>query len=216
MKVSRFVDVAALAIVVTAMAVITVAILRPHISRSGDVQRPQLNTKGSWIGPDAATVVLVIYSDYACGYCADYHDTVSTLRDMYPDHLGIVIRHYVRGTDSGGYNVALAAECAAEQGRFAAYHSAAFRNRDRVQDTDSWLVIGREAALSDTIDFKDCVRSRRYDAALDEQYTEGVRRGVNGTPTSFVGRTRLTGAMPLGVVDSIVAAQLPSRAQTRY
>lgn len=48
----------------------------------------------------------------------------------------------------------------------------------------------------DAAQFQDCVAQRRYKDKVEDDYQEGVRLGIRGTPGSFVNGQRVSGAVP--------------------
>jgi protein-disulfide isomerase len=60
----------------------------------------------------------------------------------------------------------------------------------------------------DTKKFNDCVDSGKYAKKVQDDYQEGLQKGVNGTPTTFVNGRPLIGALPYDffkqIIDSIL------------
>jgi hypothetical protein len=167
-----------------------------------------MESTGDRIGPTNAAVTIVVFSSYACGYCAKFDSVLSQLRARYPDHVAVVIKHYLPSVVSGLLAVDLGAVCAGDQGKFEPYHHAAFAHRSPLVGRDSWRSIGDTVGIPDTLRFVSCVRSRRYATRITRDSDDGVRAGVTGTPTSFVNGVPVVGAVPLEVLDSLIAFQL--------
>src|SRR5690625_1412349 len=101
----------------------------------------RLISDGHWLGPRDAPVVILVYSTYACGFSGDLHRSLTELRRRYPRHLSVVIKPHVEPVRGAELDVALAAECAAEVGRFGEFHAAAFANAGVVQHRNGWRTI---------------------------------------------------------------------------
>lgn len=56
--------------------------------------------------------------------------------------------------------------------------------------------------------FKTCLESKKYSARVDRDLNEGNNIGVNGTPTSFINNTAVSGALPYAQVKSSIDAAL--------
>jgi protein-disulfide isomerase len=66
------------------------------------------------LGPAAAAVTIVEFSDFSCGACKAVQPTLAEIREKYGDRVRIVFRDFPRGGEGyPGYNAALAAGCAA-------------------------------------------------------------------------------------------------------
>jgi predicted DsbA family dithiol-disulfide isomerase len=170
---------------------------------------------GRFIGARDGPVVLLVYNDYACGFCAQLHQTLQTLQRRYPAHLGIVIKQFTEPSPLGRYRVALGAECAADQGKFSEYHSAVFANTRMLDYTSGWRMLADSAGVPDPREFRKCVDSRRYAARIAEHHAEGKSLGVTVTPTLFINGNMVVGAPPLESLDSLIALQFPGRGDVR-
>jgi protein-disulfide isomerase len=171
----------------------------------------ELAASGQWVGPRTAAAVILVYSDYACGFCAQLHSTLETLRMRYPQHVAVVIKHFVDPSSLQTFRVASAAECASEQGRFAEYHAAAFENAKVLRYSDGWRMLADAVGVPDQDAFVLCVEGRRYDDRIAEQYEEGEYLGVKVTPTLFVNGFGIAGVPGMDVLDSLIAKQFPDR-----
>jgi protein-disulfide isomerase len=56
--------------------------------------------------------------------------------------------------------------------------------------------------------FTSCLNSKKYTSRIDRDLNEGNTAGVNGTPTSFVNNTAVSGALPYAQVKSAIDAAL--------
>lgn len=167
---------------------------------------------GTARGRPDAPVTLEIFSDFRCKYCAVLAETVEPLIVSEYVNTGIV-RIVYRQFPVGGPLSEQAAEaslCAADQGKFWAYHGALFARLPRGElrgagDLDS---AAREIGLDQAV-FTRCLRSGQMRARVDADRNEGLRRGVQGTPTSFVGGQAIVGAQPFEVFRAAIEAARP-------
>jgi predicted DsbA family dithiol-disulfide isomerase len=168
----------------------------------------RLARTGQRLGDTDAPVTIVVFSDYACGHCVTFDSVLAAISGRYPQHVAIVVKHFVIEPTRDILDSHVAAECAADQGRFAAYHHSYFANRQHQLSADRWRFIGSVAGIPDTASFRRCVRSQRYSSRVTQQTQEGIALGVVATPTSFINGARIVGAVSLGTVDSIIASDL--------
>jgi protein-disulfide isomerase len=181
----------------------------PSQERLGPAEFAALLESGHGVGDPHAPAVLLVYNDYRCGFCAEFDQTVETLRSRYPQHLTVVYKHYVNVAARSGrpYLVPEGAECAAEQDAFEAYHAAAFANARALNYADApWLIA--EAAALDSLSFERCISARRHADTVRDHYDEARQLDVQVTPTLFLNGLRLVGAVSLNALDSLIAGEL--------
>jgi protein-disulfide isomerase len=149
---------------------------------------------GTRMGPATAAVTVIEFSDFQCEYCKQHAEHLDNLRRRYPNDLAIVVRHFpITDRHPHAYNAALSAECAGEQGRFAAYRSTLFRNQGAIGRT-RWIDFAREAAVPDTTQFKRCMTDKRYAKRIQRDLRAGRDLGVPATPTSLINGMKVLGA----------------------
>ncbi len=170
-----------------------------------------ITSAAHWSGPDDAPVVLLVYSDLNCGLAVSHYENLLQLIRRYPDHVAVATRLIVPPMSRADY-LPLAVECAAEQGMFEPFQESFLgQGGEPFRLTGNWLGAAQVAGIADLEGFKRCVRSRRYASRLEEIFDEAQRLGVAGTPTTFVNGQRVVGAVPVKVLDSLVASELTAR-----
>ena len=212
-RLGRVVDGISIAVVATALFVLVARIVFEP-DRNGTLEGDQfyaLLETGQWIGTKSAPVLILVYSDYKCGFCKELNGTLEVLLRRYPQHVAAVVKSFVDPTTLTHYKVPLGAECAAAQGVFAAYHAAAFRNSHVLEYSEGWRLLGDSAGVPDREEFSRCVQAGRYASRVVAEYEEGGRLGVAVTPTSFVNGQIVVGAAPLEALDSLVVSHFPDR-----
>jgi protein-disulfide isomerase len=128
-------------------------------------------------GRDAATLV-VFYGDFACPRC-----TVEALR-LREDDARVAFRHFaLKAKHQRGVALAQAAEAAARQGAFWAFHDALYADQGHVDDPHLW-------AVCETLGLDlDRFQADRRDPAIAERVRRDVRdalrAGATTTPTLF-------------------------------
>jgi len=70
------------------------------------------------MGADDAKITLVEYSDFECPYCARVIPSIDQLMKDYEGQIKLVFRHFPLSFHANAKNGAIAAECAAKQGKF--------------------------------------------------------------------------------------------------
>jgi len=200
---------------------------------SSDCQSPPLGApapKGVVLGPDSAKFEITEYSDFECPYCARF--AILTMPDIRQRLIptGKVRWRYMNFPLEGHANspaAHLAAACALEQGKFWEMHDALYMNQERWVSEGNpqrkFLEYARNIGLN--IDsFQVCMQQRRPWPQIQADKCEGIRLGVNETPTFLVNgqKLRISGLAYddfKRIVDSLSAlpatAAAPGQAKAR-
>ncbi len=155
-----------------------------------------------WGDPDTAKVLIVEFSDFQCPYCAKGAETMDALKETYGEDIAIVFKDFPLSFHSYAQISAEAAECADEQGEFAAYHDMLFTNQDAL-DESSLISYADELGL-DTTTFTECLNTNAMAEEVDGDYNDGLAAGVRGTPGFIVNGELVSGAQPESVFVSII------------
>lgn len=134
-------------------------------------------------------VVIEIYSDFQCPVCKEFHDiTEAQLISNYSDKVKIVYKHFpIDSLHPRARIAAEAAEAAGEQGKFLEYTALLFADQ---ANANKWNVeklteFAGNIGL-DTAKFESSLKSDKYAKIVQQNYDEGVQKGVTGTPSVFV------------------------------
>jgi protein-disulfide isomerase len=167
-------------------------------------------------GSRAAPVVLVEYGDFECPACGQAYLEVKSLEMALGAALALVFRHFPLTTvHPHAQRAAEAAEAAGAQGRFWEMHDCLFERQDALEDEDL-VEYAAELALNLTRFARD-LAAHRYAARVREDFSSGVRSGVNGTPTFFINGVRHDGSYEAAsLLLAIEAAQKLSRPSAAY
>jgi protein-disulfide isomerase len=79
-----------------------------------------------------------------------------------------------------------AAECAADQGKFWAFHDELFARQKTMTFSKGTFKSLAGALGMDTEVFGQCVDSGKYESAVKKQSQEGVKLGLQGTPSFLI------------------------------
>ena len=155
---------------------------------------------GAVLGNPDGALTLVEFSDYACGYCRGSVEDVEQLIRENPD-LRVVIREYpILAPESA--DAARMALAAADQGKFAAFHSAMFAAGRPSAETIA--AAATEAGL-DLGAARAAIEAGKYEAELTSNVGLARSLGFDGTPSWVIGDNGLVGAQGLDVLREAVA-----------
>ncbi len=160
------------------------------------------------IGDPNAPVTIVAYEDFQCPHCQDFNTALEkTIREdlVKPGTARFEFKHrFVIGNDS--LTAAMAAECAADQGRFWEYHDALLaalrRDPSAVQISD-FERLAANIGL-DTTTFDECIESQKHREAMLREDIEARDAGVDSTPTVFINGVRYQGSFDPAVFKAAV------------
>jgi protein-disulfide isomerase len=140
-------------------------------------------------GSATAPLTLLEYGDYECPHCGAAYPVVKNLQETLGSTLRFVFRNFPLSTmHVHAEHAAEAAEAAAAQDNFWQMHDALFEHQTELGDGDL-LNYGRDLGL-DLKKYVEDLKRHAYLSRVKEDFTSGVRSGVNGTPTFFINGIR--------------------------
>lgn len=150
-----------------------------------------INVRGVVLGDGSDT--MVVFSDHTCRYCAMLWDTIAAVLDSNED-VALRFRHMVTPSMGTSFAVAVAAECAAEQGHFVEFTDALFGQPDAIEEVsmERWAYL---SGITDLQAFGDCMESNRTAAVVLDDMNAAIDLELSGTPTVVTPRVRITGAL---------------------
>ncbi len=161
------------------------------------------------VGNQNAAVTIVEFGDFQCPYCGQFYRLVKpALFQQYVDtgQAKFVYKHMaILGQES--IWAAEAAECAADQDQFWAYHDLLF-SRQAGENQGAFskgklLALAQELNL-DMSRFEPCLKNDETLARVNGDTQEGQQAGVRGTPTFFVNGRAIVGAVPLQIFQQTI------------
>ncbi len=157
------------------------------------------------LGPEDAPITIIEFSDFRCPYCSVFHvETFAALMARYPGQIHFVYRDF---PVVGGFEAALAAECADEQGAFWEFHDLLFSREYPDLNRDAFAAYAEKLDL-DVEGLLTCVDEERYseEVEADARYASGL--GITGTPTFFINGIPMVGAQPLEAFIQVIEYEL--------
>ncbi|WP_033343359.1 DsbA family protein [Catenuloplanes japonicus] len=135
-------------------------------------------------------VTVVEFLDFECAACGAAYPGVERLRADYGNSITYVVRYFPIASHPNAYTSAHAAEAAARQGAFEPMYRKLFDNQrawggQRQDRTETFIGYARELGL-DSEKFRADMADPAVDARVRAEADDGVRLGVQGTPTFFV------------------------------
>ncbi len=183
----------------------------PRTSATGAVPKDSISEqadRGRILGDSAATLWVIMASDFQCPYCKQWHDAqfAGVLKNYV--NTGRVRMAFLNMPLSIHHNAVPAAEaamCASVQNKFWPMHEALFASQGswgELPDPQPKFDSLATAVGVDMPRWHSCVTSHATLALIQADHDRARQVGVNSTPTFFVGKQTLTSA------DANVAAAI--------
>ena len=168
-----------------------------------------INTRW-YLGADDAPVVIDMYSDFQCPFCAQAALTIDEIHRNYPTKTRIIYHHFpLIASHPLSLDAAKAAEAAGYQNKFWNMHDTIFANQQSLTK-DSFREFAQQLELDMNI-FDTYMNNTNIEKKILDQLEEGKALGITSTPTFFVNGRKLTGAQPFSVFKSIIEEELSKK-----
>jgi protein-disulfide isomerase len=143
-------------------------------------------------GDPDSELTLLEYGDYECPHCGRAYGIVKQVQKHFGRRLRFVFRNFpLAQIHPHAQTAAETAEFAGAHGRFWEMHDLIFENQDRL-GLPRLLALTEELGL-DPQALRDALTAGEFEPRVRRDFQGGVRSGVNGTPTFFVGEHRHDG-----------------------
>jgi len=151
-----------------------------------------------YLGTNNPKVTIIEFADFACPICQQAYQDIEKVVKKYPDRVKFIFRDYLIHENSA--ELALAARCAGEQGKFWEMHDALFANQATLTETGDPLkaklgLLAQDLKLNFT-QFQTCYDGQKYFAQIKRDMEDGDKIQIQGTPTWFVNNYPLLGYIP--------------------
>ncbi len=166
------------------------------------------------LGPENAPVVMQVFSDFQCPYCARVEPTLAALRERFGDRLRIVWRDFpLAGHPDAMPAAETAREVLAQRGveYFWRFHDALFEHQ-RDEEGLSTAALERHAIELGTnpVRLRQALADHRHQAAIRVDMDAITATGVRfGTPAFFLNGHFMSGARPLAEFAARINSLLP-------
>src|ERR1051325_2325767 len=125
----------------------------------------QLLSAGRVMGDSSAPIKIIEFADFECPFCRTADSVLHLVQQEFGSTIAVVFVHYPLHMHRFAEPAARAAECAAAQGQFVAFHDLLYREQDSL-GLKTWDEFAHEDGISDSSRFAECVRRRGGVAAV--------------------------------------------------
>jgi protein-disulfide isomerase len=143
-------------------------------------------------GDEDAPCTLVEYGDYECPHCGAAHPVIKRVERHFGKRLRFAFRNFpLTQIHANAQSAAETAEFAANEGKFWEMHDLLFENQEQLGN-DLYDELAAQLGL-DVAKLQEALENGAYTRRVRNDFTGGVRSGVNGTPTFFINGQRHNG-----------------------
>jgi len=160
---------------------------------------------------DPPEVTVEVFDDFQCPYCGQFSKTVRQLQSKGIEGIKthVVFKNFPLSFHPDAQLAAQAAMAAREQGKFWEMHDLLYGNQAALK-RDDLLRDAKKLGL-DMDRFGKDLDSDRVKQIIQADFAEGMKRGVQGTPTFFVNGKAYSGVMPYEKVKQLVVEEYGKR-----
>ena len=203
----------AVAVVLLLAALIYVLINQSQTTQpAGEGQNPSVVQPSSHILDDGGegAVTVVEFLDFECEACGAFYPIVEDLREQYEGEITYVVRYFPLPGHTNSMNAALAAQAAAEQGRFEDMYHRLFQTQaewGEAQESraDVFRTFAADLGL-DMAAYDTAIADPSTQARVELDFNDGRALGVDSTPSFFVDGQMVTIERVTDLPDAIDAA----------
>ncbi len=175
------------------VAVVAISFVLISLAQGGEYP---ITVQDPFKGNENAQVVIEEFSDFQCPACAANAPIIAEVMRTYGDRVKFVYRDYPLPSHPKARPAAIAAICAAQQGKFFEYHDKLFADQPvwaaASADTEAYLATLAQTTGLDEEDWQTCRNSRDARREVEADVKEGNDRQVDATPTFFVNGEKIT------------------------
>jgi protein-disulfide isomerase len=166
------------------------------------VLRFEIDTTGApFKGAADAPVTIVLFTDFQCPYCARIVPVLNEVLEKNKGKAKLVFKNFPLNTHQFARKAAAAALAAGRQGKFWEFHDRLFQNYNRLNDQ-----VVQEQAQQLGLDmqkFEKDMNDPQIAQVINQDYQDGIKAGVRGTPAIYVNNAFLHDNSPEGIQAAI-------------
>jgi len=159
---------------------------------------------------DDCAITIIEYSEFECPFCKKVLPDVKRVLTEYKGKIRWIVRDWPLNFHARARPAAIAAKCAAQQGKYWQMYNALFDGQRNLGDED----LNKYATQIglDMTKYKACVtKPAEVEKVIDENFSTGAKLGVNGTPAFFINGRKLSGALPYDEFKRVIDQELSKR-----
>jgi protein-disulfide isomerase len=160
-------------------------------------------------GPVDAPVTLVEFADFTCPHCKGAAEVLDEIAEKYGDKVVVYFKSFPLSSHDDAIMAASAALAAHQQGKFWAMHDQLFKYQTSLtqEKVDRFA---RQLGMNYS-KFKQQMNSQAIQQEVNKDKQEGIKAGVNSTPTLFINGRRYLGAKTVEGISARIEQELAAQ-----
>jgi protein-disulfide isomerase len=159
-------------------------------------------------GNKKSDVVVIEYSDPECPFCVQLSPTIKQIQSEYGDKIAFVYRHFpLTQIHSKAFDESRAISCAGVVGGDKGFYEYVdnffgykYSKQTNQLPPNGAFEIAKNVGL-DNAKFTACMNSQATAQAVNDQQADGVKAGVQGTPSTFILLKKRGGYEVIAMID---------------
>jgi protein-disulfide isomerase len=154
-----------------------------------------------------APVTIIEFADFQCPFCNKIEPALNEVLAKYQGKIRLSYRDFPLSQIHPSAKIAAeASRCALAEGKYWQMHDAMFADQSKL---DEAALIKTAAGLGmERNSFESCLKSGKYEAAVQQDFQAGSEAGVNATPTFFINGEFLSGVQSEADFAQVIERQL--------
>ncbi len=178
----------------------------PLITPASDIYASTVRKDDEVRGEEKAKLLILVFGDYECPDCQLLNKNLINLLKQYHQDIKVVWKDFIAPVHLNGRQAALAARCAARQGKFWQFHDALLQQGVKLSRT-LYEKIAKNLSLN-LQQFNKCLDQQEEIEFLGQGLKDGQKLGVDKTPYMFIGNKKYDYVLDYNELKSAVESAL--------
>ncbi|MCU0679358.1 MAG: thioredoxin domain-containing protein [Planctomycetes bacterium] len=164
---------------------------------------PVISAADPGLGNANAEIIIVEFADFTCNYCFHQEAAIRQIVEKYQGQVRLVWKDYPdRDKNSISYQAAMAARCAARQGKFWPYHDRLFALAGLVK-ADALNILAEDLKL-DITSFIECRDRSETGQLVDDNIAEADALAIQGVPFIYINDQEIMGEVSVDELEQLI------------
>jgi protein-disulfide isomerase len=159
-------------------------------------------------GSEEAALTIIEFGCYTCPYTMQAEPMVEQLLDIYRGRVNLQFKNFIIPKHNESLPAAVAANCVYQNSPeiYESYHKAMFANQ-KLQSETFYLAKAVELGMDESV-FLACYQNKTFREEIENDAKMGIKAGVIGTPTFFIGEQKVVGPKPFRTFKTVIEEEL--------
>jgi len=181
------------------------------------LSEPSVDT-GISLGAEDSKVTIVTYTDFTCKMCSVINPIINKVQKEFKDDVRVITKAIPAPEQKNAMEIALAANCAHEQGKFEEYTNTLFNQQTALTKSEKVTELLSRYATNlklDTELFANCLIDEDNGEKIEQNQKEASQFAVVGTPTLFINGQPHVGVMTYESLKAQIEAIITPKEATQ-